>query len=175
MKHYIIRNEDCRKTIKTMKSKNIKVDCILTSPPYNTSRKVRTETEIKERKSKYKMYDDAKPFEEYIDFIVSVLQNSNSILKENGTILLNMSYASSIEIGMIGSNLIKLLKSSALPNNRSSNKCTRICEFVFVLCRKEEYKTYKSNKKLTKEIPGLKYYSNVFNFFEAKNNDGKNE
>lgn len=95
------------------------------------------------------MYDDAKPFEEYIDFIVSVLQNSNSILKENGTILLNMSYASSIEIGMIGSNLIKLLneviertvfdiadiivwkKSSALPNNRSSNKCTRICEFVF--------------------------------------------
>lgn len=31
MKHYIIRNEDCRKTIKTMKSKNIKVDCILTS------------------------------------------------------------------------------------------------------------------------------------------------
>lgn len=195
MKHYIIRNEDCRKTIKTMKKKNIKVDCVLTSPPYNTSRKVRTETEIKERKSKYKMYDDAKPFEEYVDFIVSVLQKSDNILKENGTILLNMSYASSIEIGMIGSNLIKLLneviertefdiadiivwkKNSALPNNRSSNKCTRICEFVFVLCRKEEYKTYKSNKKLTKEIEekGLKYYSNIFNFFEAKNNDGKNE
>lgn len=62
MKRYIIRNEDCRKTIKTMKNKGIKVDCVLTSPPYNTSRKVRTETEIKERKSKYKMYDDAKPF-----------------------------------------------------------------------------------------------------------------
>lgn len=195
IKHYIIRNEDCRKTMRYMMHKNIKVDCVITSPPYNTSRKVRTETEIKERKSKYKLYDDAKPFDEYVDFIVSVLQKANKILKENGTILLNMSYASSVEIGMIGSNLIKLLneviertafdiadiivwkKNSALPNNRSMNKCTRICEFVFVLCRKEEYKTYKSNKKLTKEIPekGLKYYSNVFNFFEAKNNDGKNE
>lgn len=40
MKHYIIRNEDCRKTIKTMKKKNIKVDCVLTSPPYNISRRV---------------------------------------------------------------------------------------------------------------------------------------
>lgn len=194
MKHYIIRNEDCRKTMKHMLNNGIKVDCIITSPPYNTSRKVRTETEIIERKSKYKMYDDAKPFNEYIDFIILVLQKANKCLKENGTILLNMSYASSVEIGMIGSNLIKLLneiiertvfdiadiivwkKNSALPNNRSSNKCTRICEFVFVLCRKYEYKTYKSNKKLTKEIQekGLKYYSNMFNYFEAKNNDGKN-
>lgn len=195
MKRYIIRNEDCRKTIKTMKNKGIKVDCVLTSPPYNTSRKVRTETEIKERKSKYKMYDDAKPFGEYVDFIVSVIQSINDVLKADGVILLNMSYASSVEIGMIGSNLIKLLneiiertafdiadiivwkKNSALPNNRSSNKCTRICEFVFVLCRKKEYKTYKSNKKLAKEIAekGLRYYSNIFNFFEARNNDGKND
>lgn len=194
MKHYIIRNEDCRKTMQYMERKNIKVDCIITSPPYNTSRKVRTETEIKERKSKYKMYDDSKPFDEYIKFIVSVLRDCDNCLKENGTILLNLSYASSVEIGMIGSNLIRLLyniidntkfeiadiicwkKSSALPNNRSMNKCTRICEYIFVLCRKSEYMSFKSNKKLTKEIEekGLKYYSNIFNYFEAKNNDGKN-
>ena len=36
--------------------------------------------------------------------------------------------------------------------------------------------TFKSNKHLTKEIKekGLKYYSNILNYFEAKNNDGKN-
>lgn len=177
-----------------MERKGIKVDCIITSPPYNTSRKVRTEIEIKERKSKYKMYDDSKPFDEYVKFIVSVIRDCDDCLKENGTILLNLSYASSVEIGMIGSNLIRLLyniiddtrfevadiicwkKNSALPNNRSKNKCTRICEYVFVLCRKSEYMTFNSNKKLTKEIKGkgLRYYSNIFNYFEAKNNDGKN-
>lgn len=44
-KSYIIRNEDCKKTIKHMKQKGIKVDCVITSPPYNTSRKVRTKKE----------------------------------------------------------------------------------------------------------------------------------
>lgn len=92
-----------------MERKGIKVDCIITSPPYNTSRKVRTEIEIKERKSKYKMYDDSKPFDEYVKFIVSVIRDCDDCLKENGTILLNLSYASSVEIGMIGSNLIRLL------------------------------------------------------------------
>lgn len=194
MKPYIIRNEDCKKTLQYMVRKGIKIDCVITSPPYNTSRKVRTEKEIKERKSKYKFYDDSKPFDEYVNFIVSVLRDCDDCLKENGTILLNLSYASSIEIGMIGSNLIKLLnsviedtkfdiadiicwkKKSALPNNRSKNKCTRICEYVFVLCRKAEYMTFNSNKKMTKEIEekGLKYYSNMFNYFEAINNDGKN-
>lgn len=194
IKQFIIRNEDCRKTIKHMKQKEIKVDCVITSPPYNTSRKVRTETEIKERKSKYKMYDDAKPFDEYKQFIVQVINKMDDIIKDNGTIIMNISYASSIEIGMIGSRLIELLydiisktrfdvadiitwkKKSALPNNRSSNKCTRICEYVFVLCRKEEYKTFVSNKQITKQIEekGLIYYSNMFNFIEAANNDGKN-
>lgn len=154
-KGYVVRNEDCRKTIKYMKQKGIKVDCIITSPPYNTSRKVRTKKEIEERKSKYKLYDDSKPFEEYKRFIVSVVNKLDDVLVENGTIIMNISYASSVEIGMIGSNLIELLhgvitetdfdiadiicwkKKSALPNNRSKNKCTRICEFVFVMCRKK--------------------------------------
>lgn len=109
IKQFIIRNEDCRKTIKHMKQKGIKVDCVITSPPYNTSRKVRTETEIKERKSKYKMYDDAKPFDEYKQFIVQVINKMDDIIKDNGTIIMNISYASSIEIGMIGSRLIELL------------------------------------------------------------------
>lgn len=194
MKHYIIRNEDCRKTIKTMKRKNIKVDCVLTSPPYNTSRKVRTNHEIEHRQSKYKYYSDNKPFQEYKDFILDVLNKCEEILKIDGTILMNLSYASSVEIGMVGSRLIELMfdvitytnfevadiivwkKKSALPNNRSKNKCTRICEFVFVLCRKNEYMSFKSNKKIISFVKerGTTYYSNMYNYIEAKNNDGRN-
>ena len=64
-------------------------------------------------------------------------------------------------------------KKSALPNNTSSNKLTRITEFVFVICRKNEFKTFQANKKVTSEnARGQKYYENVFNFIEAPNNDG---
>ena len=108
-KRCIIRNEDCRKTIKHMKQKGIKVDCVITSPPYNISRSRRTGDEQRQLKNREKLY-----------------------------------------------------------------KCTRICEYIFVLCREKEYCTFKSNKR---EIQGKVYtsYSNMFNYFEAKNNDGKNE
>ena len=66
-------------------------------------------------------------------------------------------------------------KKSALPNNVSHNKLTRITEFVFVICRKDEFKTFRANKKVTKESKtGQKYYENIFNFIEAPNNDGAN-
>ena len=66
-------------------------------------------------------------------------------------------------------------KKSALPNNTSSNKLTRIVEDIFVICRKSEIKTFMANKKVTsirKDRPSQKYYENVFNFIEAPNNDG---
>ena len=64
-------------------------------------------------------------------------------------------------------------KGSALPNNVSHNKLTRITEFVFVLCRTSEYKTFNTNKKVKSvSRTGQKYYENVFNFIEARNNDG---
>ena len=66
-------------------------------------------------------------------------------------------------------------KKSALPNNVSPNKLTRIREFVFVLCRTKEYKTFNTNKKVkTVGKTGQLFYENVFNFIEAKNNDGSN-
>lgn len=60
-------------------------------------------------------------------------------------------------------------KKSALPNNVSHNKLTRICEFVFVFCRKNEYKTFVANKQVKSQSKtGQKYYENIFNFIEAK-------
>ncbi len=67
-------------------------------------------------------------------------------------------------------------KNSALPNNVSSNKLTRIIEYVYVICRKSEYKTFKCNKKVKSvSKTGQKYYENVFNFIFAPNNDGSND
>ena len=187
-------NEDCINNMKRMYDKKYKVDVILTSPPYNISRGVNTQEEISKHKSKYKNFKDNLPNEEYRKFLVEVCNNYDKILNTNGVVLLNLSYASCIETNSKCSDMIKTLydiinktnfeladiitwkKKSALPNNRSSNKLTRIVEYIFVLCRKNEYSTFMSNKKLTSynEDKNLKFYENIFNFIEAKNNDGKN-
>ena len=68
-------------------------------------------------------------------------------------------------------------KSSATPNNVSSNKMTRICEFVYVFCRRSEFFTFTSNKKVIcrREDTQQAIYENVFNFFAAPNNDESQE
>lgn len=194
-KRYIIRSEDCRKTIKHMKQNGIKVDCVITSPPYNISRSRRTgdkQRQLKNREKLYKCYDDTLNWNKYEDFLQDVLSGCLSVLKKDGVILLNMSYATNVETGATATKMLRTIlnicfnlqlevadivcwkKKNALPNNRNKNKCTRICEYIFVLCREKEYCTFKSNKR---EIQGKVYtsYSNMFNYFEAKNNDGKNE
>ena len=63
-------------------------------------------------------------------------------------------------------------KHTALPNNVSSNKLTRIFEFVFIFCRKDEYSTFHCNKKvINTSITGQKIYENIYNIVDAKNND----
>ena len=64
-------------------------------------------------------------------------------------------------------------KKSAMPNNCSPNKLTRIVEYIFVFCRKGEEKTFNSNKKIVSvRNNGQNMYENIYNFIEAKNNDG---
>ena len=132
--------------------------------------------------------------EEYIEWTLKLFDNFDKILNKNGVILYNMSYGSdnTMNIASVGlmwlviaeiikkSNFIVVdriiwKKKSALPNNTSSNKLTRIVEDVFVICRKSEIKTFNANKKVTsirQDRPTQKYYENIFNFIEAKNNDG---
>lgn len=60
----------------------------------------------------------------------------------------------------------------ATPNNVSHNKMTRIVEYIYVFCRKNEFYTFNCNKKKLKEREtGQAIYENVFNFITAKNND----
>lgn len=193
-KHYEIFNEDCNKTMDLMIRSKDKVDVILTSPFYNISEKAgktRTLSNVNTNKNyypylKYDVHVDNMTEEEYEEFTINLFDKFDGILEENGVILYNISYGSK---GM--DSLIKLLgrvigetpfsiadtitwkKPTAMPNNVSSNKLTRITEYVFVFCRKTEFKTFRANKEVVGErSTGQKMYGYVNNFIEARNNDG---
>ena len=187
-----IYNEDCFETMKRMIEEGLKVDNILTSPFYNTCRSSKCHITQKSRdnhEGRYDVHLDAMTDEEYIDFTINLFDKYDNILNKNGCIIYNLSYSSENTTLMwnVISNIINKTnftiaddiiwkKSSALPNNVSSNKLTRIVEHIFIICRKEEFKTFNANKKV-KSISktGQKYYENIFNFIEAPNNDGSNK
>lgn len=179
-----IYNEDC---FTTMAKMDKQVDIILTSPPYNTSRTDSYSKAKDKYNSRYTEFDDKRSDEEYINWTVNIFNSYDTILKENGCILYNLSYSSENThlIWMVVAEIMKQTnfkvadtiiwkKKSAIPNNRSSNKLTRITEYIFVFCRKNELKTFNANKKVLSVIEktGQKNYENVYNFIEAKNNDG---
>lgn len=181
------RNEDCLKTIETIRNAGKKIDLVLTSPPYNGSRNSgkKTERSRKNHEDRYDVYEDNKTNEEYYEWILSIINGCDSILNDNGIILWNQSYSSEnpmvlwellneilVKTNFMIADVIVWKKGSALPKNTSSNKLTRIWESVFVLCRKNEYKTFNANKQITSTSKsGQNYYENIFNFLEAPNND----
>ena len=177
-----IYNEDCILTMNKMKEDGLKVDIVLTSPPYNTSCSYSKSDPYAFR---YDNYNDNLYNEEYISFICNVFGGYDSILKQNGVVLFNVSYSSentTLVWDLISqiqnrtplcvADCIVWKKSHAIPNNVSPNKLTRICEFVFVFCRKKEFATFNMNKQVDSvSKKGQKIYKNIFNFIEAKNND----
>ena len=182
------RNEDCFKTMDLFIEKGKKVDIILTSPPYNTARKVKTQKALDTHNNRYDEYNDNMTNEEYCNWSVNLFNKFDEVLNKNGVILYNLSYGSEnpdvmwLAIGdilrktnfMIADTII-WKKKSALPNNVSHNKLTRLTEFVFVICRENEFKTFNANKKITHyggKLGTQPYYENVYNFIEAPNNDG---
>lgn len=195
MKGYVFRNENCLETCKYMIENKIKVDCILTSPPYNISKSVNSTKAFNEHQNKYKYYNDNKKIDEYIENMLELFYYFRKVLKRGGCMLLNYSYANTdsgrimtptklIELIFLATERLNLRvadiitwkKGNALPNNASPNKCTRICEYVFVLVRSSDYDKFKANKKISKiDAKGnKKYKSDMYNFIEAKNNDGAN-
>lgn len=186
-------NEDCRETMKGRIGPQ-SVDVILTSPWYNTNKKAGkartlTNTSVKEGQYNYVRYDvhvDNMTDDEYADFTVGLFQQFDTVLKPNGSVLYNLSYGAENTECMFKAinaiitrtnftvvDVICWKKKSALPNSCSSNRLTRITEYVFVCCRKSESKTFFCNKRVKSlRKTGQKAYENVFNFVEAKNNDG---
>jgi len=182
-----IYQEDCFETMKKMEEGNIKIDAVLTSPPYNTGRLTQTQRSIDNHENRYDIHLDNKTDDEYLEWSVKLFNAYERVLKENGVVLYNVSYSAENNPNVMWLLISEIInktnfmvadcivwkKGSALPNNVSPNKLTRITEFVFVFCRKREYKTFKTNKKVKSHSKtGQAYYENVFNFIEARNNDG---
>lgn len=180
-----IFNEDCLITMNRDELQN-NIDLVLTSPPYNISR-INSKNLYE---SRYDVFIDYKTDEEYLDWTINVFNGYDKVLKKNGVVLYNISYSSEKThlIWLTIADIIKRTKfttadciiwkkTNATPNNRSSNKLTRICEYVFVFVRKNELKTFNCNKKVISKIEktGQENYENIYNIIEAKNNDGSNE
>ena len=187
-----IYNEDCFVTMSEMPIGQCNV--ILTSPFYNTNKKAgktRTlqNTSAKDGQYDYVRYDthiDDMTDDEYCEFTRKLFWDFDRILNINGCVLYNINYGAENTEGIFKAinaiisdtnftvaDVICWKKSTAMPNNCSSNRLTRIWEFVFVLCRKNEMKTFYCNKRVTSlRKTGQKSYENVYNFIEAKNNDG---
>lgn len=176
-------NIDC---IEWMQQQDKFIDLVLTSPPYNTSRVGASD----KYNSRYDTFQDFKSDAEYIDWTVKVFKGYDNVLKPNGCVLYNVSYSSENtsliwlliadiirNTNFITADCIVWKKNSAIPNNRSKNKLTRICEWVFVFCRKSEIETFYCNKKVVSTIDktGQANFENLFNFIEAANNDGSND
>ena len=147
-----IYNEDCMQTMERMIENNIHVDNVITSPFYNTGRGSKCHKTQKSRdnyEGRYDIHLDNLTDDEYIDFTLKLFDKFDKILNENGCILYNINYGSENthlmwlviadiirNTNFIVADDIIWKKKSALPNNTSSNKLTRIVEHVFVFCRK---------------------------------------
>lgn len=176
-------NGDCVEIMKELYERGARVDKIITSPPYNIIRPNSTDRG-------YDLYKDGMTNEEYIAWTLSIFECYSKLLSENGCIIYNMSYGTentevmNLTVAEILkqteftlADILVWKKQSATPNNVSSNKMTRICEFVYVFCRRSEFNTFTSNKKIVgyREDTEQTIYENVYNFFLAPNNDGSTD
>ena len=165
-------NGDCIEQMEYLIKRNNKINKIITSPPYNIIR-----PNSKDRG--YDIYKDGMSNDEYIRWTIQIFKKYDKLLQENGCIIYNMSYGTE-NTEVMNLTIAEILKStpftladiliwkknSATPNNVSQNKMTRICEFVYVFCRRKEFNTFTANKKLIGYRDDTKQaiYENVFNF-----------
>ena len=177
-----IYNEDCLITLDKMNESGIKVNVVLTSPPYNTSTGVNCKDPYHKRYNGN--YKDLKTDEEYVNWITNIFNKIDNVLESNGVILFNISYSarkSSLYIRVLNDIICNTpfdimdtmiwKKKSALPDNSSPNRLSRITEFVFIIARKNESKTFQSNKEFLYKKGHLSFYQPILNFVEAPNND----
>lgn len=185
-----IYNEDCFVTMRRMPVGTNNM--ILTSPFYNTNKKQGSQKTLSNTMPKgysYIRYDehvDNMTDYEYCQFTENLFLEFERILNINGVVAYNLSYGNNNRDGMYKAvntiitktpftiaDVICWKKKTAIPNNCSPNKLTRIWESIFVFCRAEEINTFYCNKPVVGiRKTGQKSYKNIFNFIEAKNNDG---
>ena len=180
-----IYNEDCFQTMCRMDENNIKVDTILCSPPYNMSKKRKGGFADSGR---YDLYKDNLEEEDYLKWTVDLFNKFDLILNKQRSIIYNFSY--SIENPSLPYKLVTEIvkntsfdlvdtiiwkKKCGLPFPANGKRLSRNWEYVFVFVRKDEVNTYENNRRVksVSEKTKQKYYEAIYNFVEAKNNDGK--
>ena len=173
-----IYNMDCEKGLELMITDKNLIDGVITSPPYNIIRPNSTDRG-------YDKYKDGMSNEQYINWTIRLFDKMDKVIKPNGKILYNMSYGCentecmNLTVAEIIkktnftlADIIVWKKYSATPNNVSQNRLTRICEFIYVFCRKDEKNTFVTAKNILKQrTTGQNIFENTFNFIIAKNND----
>lgn len=184
MEKNIIYNEDCFKTMDMLIANDERVDCILTSPPYNMTKRKGGYADT----GRYDVYEDWKTEEEYINWTVNLFNKFDQVLNEDRVVLYNFSY--SIENPALPYKLVSNIvektkftlidtiiwkKKNGLPFPANSKRLCRIWEYVFVFVRKEDIDTYTNNRRVSSisEKTGQKYYEAIYNYVDAANNDGK--
>ena len=179
----IIYNEDCLITMDRMEEKSVNI--ILTSPPYNMTKR---KGGYADKQPRYDVYVDWKDEQEYLDWTTNIFKSFDRVLKDNGVILYNFSYSTenpALPYKMICSimnntsftlaDTIVWKKSNSVPHPASYNRLNRCYEFIYVICRTSELTTFQCNKKVVKVSPkGQNYYEIIDNMIYAKNNDGSN-
>ena len=195
-KDFVLYNGDCIEAMQSFGDSSI--DIVITSPPYGTCRDGVLDDATCEKDKYHMRYDvfvESRTPEEYAKWSIDVFNEFDRILKENRIVLYNFGLGSDSLSGfgnadwfntVVGicegtnfnvADLLFWKKKTALPNNMSPNKSTRIVEPVIVFCRKDEIMTFLSNKKVCGEFEktGQKLYSPFYNIFDARNNDGSND
>lgn len=172
-------NGDCVTVMKQLAEGGVKIDKVITSPPYNIIRPNSTDRG-------YDLYKDGMSNDEYIKWTLEIFECYDKLLSPNGCIAYNMSYGTentevmNLTVAEILkqtcftlADILVWKKQSATPNNVSANKMTRICEYVYIFCRRSEFNTFTANKKIVgrREDTQQAIYENVFNYFSAPNND----
>lgn len=180
------------------------VDLVLTSPPYNNSRDNRERSKTCKSSNrgqykdsnghdigiggyhkKYDVYRDALSTEEYCNWIVSIFNLFDKVLKKDGVVLWNISsqaennecanwmsvFSIVKETNFTIADRIIWKKNNTLPVT-SRNKLSKICEDIFVFARKDEFLTFYTNKEYkSTSKTGQNFYKPIRNWIEADNND----
>lgn len=147
-------HSDCIDLLKQMDSNFL--SGVITSPPYNIGRK-------------YKGYKDKQKESVYLDWQVNIFNEIDKRLIQNGLILYNFSYSAGNPL--LPYSLMKYIDLKTpftladtiiwkKPNSTPvrGNRLTRHCEFIFVICRKTEIRSFQRN-------------IHHINYIEAENND----
>lgn len=173
----ILYNGDCIDEMNKMAENNQYVDKVITSPPYNL--KPHSLWYGKSQKL-YDEYTDDKTDEEYEKWIINIFNLYDKIINHNGAIIWNQSYGTQGKIVLMDiisriqketafdlADIIAWKKPCCIPIN-TSQRLSRLCEFVFVFARKGEMTTFTTRKKTTIGENGQTYYENIPNFIETK-------